>query len=319
MAAIATRTSRNYLKRGDAISLAMVALHLGIVLAPLYLSVIFDSFPLTILAWLWCGIGLNGITNLMHEAAHGHVFKEKGMSDLFGRWVLGPLFFADFDGYRQRHWDHHRHIGEDDDPKYAYLTRINSWALGVLVLRCLFMVEAGVKFLHQLKAKPAGPQKPGSQTWILRLLAFHTVFGLSLVATAWWAHPHQPLWALSSAILHYGFVYLYGVMSLTVLFATLRAIAEHQLDGESTPHHGHAALRNFKCNALTRFAFGAYGFGEHYTHHEFASVPYYHLQEKTAELAEKDAGYAPIQGYVGKILELARGPGASAPLAGTPA
>lgn len=59
---------------------------------------------------------MNGLLNLLHECAHYHVFTKRKGSDILGRWVLGPVAVADFDSYRKRHWDHHRKLGQDDDP-----------------------------------------------------------------------------------------------------------------------------------------------------------------------------------------------------------
>ena len=104
----------------------------------------------------------------------------------------------------------------------------------------------------------------------------------------------------------YSFVYASGLISLTVFKANLRAIAEHQLNGETTVQEGYAALRNFKCSPFERFFFGAYAFGEHYTHHKIAGIPYYHLHEATQEMALDDESLTPTTGYLGTLKELAR-------------
>src|ERR1044071_93044 len=110
----------NSLKRSDLVSSAIVSFHLLCVLSAVYASVIFRSFYLLPLFWLWFGLGMNGLLNLMHECAHLHVFKKRGGSVFVGRWILGPLSLADFDAFQKRHWQHHRRLGETDDPKYIY-------------------------------------------------------------------------------------------------------------------------------------------------------------------------------------------------------
>jgi fatty acid desaturase len=104
----------------------------------------------------------------------------------------------------------------------------------------------------------------------------------------------------------YVVVYLYGLASLTVFAATLRAIAEHQIGDDDARTQGAAALRNFSCGALTRLVLGAYGFSEHATHHQRPGIPYYRLKVETATLAKTDAAFAPTHGYWSTLRELMR-------------
>lgn len=93
----------------------MVA-HISFVFAPAYLAALWGPGWHLVPLWLWLGLGMNGLLNLLHECAHYHVFTKRKGSDILGRWVLGPVAVADFDSYRKRHWDHHRKLGQDDDP-----------------------------------------------------------------------------------------------------------------------------------------------------------------------------------------------------------
>src|SRR5262245_61648519 len=106
-------------KRPDWNSWAVVAAHLCLVLAPVYLAAYAGPSWSWLLLWAWSGVLMNGLLNLMHECAHFHVFRHRALSDLCGHWIVGPLLVADFAGYRQRHWEHHKHLGEDGDTKDA--------------------------------------------------------------------------------------------------------------------------------------------------------------------------------------------------------
>src|SRR5215467_4887784 len=86
-------------KRPDGESSAVVAAHLALVLAPLYLSAYLGPSWRWLLSWAWCGVLMNGVLNLMHECAHVHLFRRRGFSDFVGRWIVGPLLLADFEGY----------------------------------------------------------------------------------------------------------------------------------------------------------------------------------------------------------------------------
>src|SRR5436305_1797485 len=119
-----SRQENWFTRRSDAVSWAIIAVHLTLVLAPVLAAAAIGPSPLVLLAWLWFGLTFTGPLNLMHECAHRLAFRRRASSDLLGRRVLGPLAFADFDAYRERHWAHHRNLGLDGDTKDAYLVDI---------------------------------------------------------------------------------------------------------------------------------------------------------------------------------------------------
>jgi fatty acid desaturase len=294
-----------YTKRSDLRSLLTVLGHLALVLSPVYLAAFLGLSAWWLLLWLVYGFLMNGLLNLMHESAHYHVFSSRGGSDVLGRWVLGPLALADFDGYRDRHWRHHTHFGIDGDTKDAYLEDLRGAKLVTFFLRCLTLQEAFRKFRHQTaedEAKVSEPSKP--LVWVARAAAVQSLLFCSLVLFASLAKERSLSGAFLPAFLAYGFVYVYGLASITVFAATLRAVAEHQLEAGHVPSPRRGALRNFKCGPIAWLAFGAYGFAEHGTHHCEPSLPYYHLPQATAELAADDPELAPFRGYLGELASL---------------
>lgn len=285
-------------RRADAISWLVVLAHLAFVFAPVYLAVVLGPSPWLIVLWLWFGAFMHGLINLMHECAHLSTFRARASSNWLGRWLLGPLVFADFDSYRRRHWDHHRHFGVAGDAKDAYLIELRDGGLWRLLRSSLLLAEA----MKKLRVQQNTIAAPG--TWLLRTAIVQGVFALSLVALAWWMHLGSPTRALFAALLAYGFVYAHGLAALTTFVATLRAIAEHQQGPGDALRVGRAALRNFSCGPLGRLLFGAYGFAEHATHHREPAVPSYHLRAATALLAV-DPAFAPQGGYFERLRVLA--------------
>jgi fatty acid desaturase len=249
---------------------------------------------------------MNGILNLMHECCHYHVFKKKRGSEILGRYLVAPLMIADFESYRQRHWDHHKYLGVEGETKDAYLIDIHGNNLFILFLRSMFMIEMFQKFAKQIPRNSLEKKSGTDYNWIKATVLFQAVFFLTIFLTAY--YQGQRSWSESfvHAGLVYAFVYAYGLISLTVFMADLRAIAEHQQNGDKTVQEGYAALRNLKCNSFERFFFGAYGFGEHYTHHKIAGIPYYHLLEATQEMAREDESFKPRIGYLGTLRKLRR-------------
>ena len=287
-------------RRSDAVSLAVVVAHLGFALTPVYLAAIAGPRPVLVLLWLWLGLSMHALLNLLHESAHALVFRSRPANELLGRWLLGPLVFADFDGYRDRHWAHHRHFGAEGDTKDTYLISIRGWRLPWLVLRCLALREAGRRWLVLTRQ---GAPPPGA---LGRTLLVQAVLSSSLLAVALAVHPDAPA-ALAAALVAYLGVYVYGIGSLTTLTASLRTIAEHQQGLDGAPTEGRAALRNFTCGPLERLVLGAYGFAEHATHHREPAVPAYHLPALTERLGAADPGLLPRRGYVATLALLVSG------------
>jgi len=284
----------HFAKRSDSISLMIVAAHLSIVLLPVYVAAALGPGWNTVLCWVLFGTGMNGILNLMHECAHYHVFRERRWSDALGRGVIGPMVFANFDSYRRRHWDHHRFVGVEGETKGTYLIDIRGTKLFAFWCRCAFMIEELRKFAGQ--ADPGATADGGLKIW--RVLVFHAMFSISLLVVSFAFNGSKGLEVVAlSALISYGVVFLYGLASLTVFMAALRAIAEHQQYDDESAHRGYAALRNFSCNTLSRFLMGCYGFGEHYTHHQIPGIPYYHLKAAACEAAKSDPAAAARKGY----------------------
>ena len=292
----------NYLtKRSDAISLLIVGGHLIVVASPVYAAAAMGPGWHTAVWWFLFGLSMNGILNLMHECAHTHVFKDRKWSGVLGRRVVAPLVFADFEAYRRRHWDHHKFIGQEGETKDTYLIDIRGVGLLTAFARCALMAEAARKFLKQKIGRDTDSR--GGRRWLVDLAIFQFLFGVSLLLTA---RAFAGSWttAIYHAATAYAVVYLYGLMSLTVFMASLRAIAEHQIYDAASVRTGYAALRNFTCNPLSRFLMGAYGFGEHYTHHRAPAVPYYRLQAATAEMAQQDPSMRPEKDYFTVLAEI---------------
>lgn len=290
-------------RRSDVTSVLWVSAHLGFVLFPLFAAAYAGPSWWWVLAWGFIGFAMNGILNLMHECAHGLTFRSKRHSEFLGGAIIAPLVLADFEGYKTRHWQHHRHLGGPGETKDAYLVEIRGIGLLRLLTRCLAGVEALRKFAGQ--ARHSRARRQGSKVrWLANVAIVHALVVLVLFAVAT-AGQESLRAAVVSTLAAYGSIYIYGLMSLTVFAATLRAIAEHQIHGDSDVQ-GYAALRNFRCNAITRFLMGAYGFGEHETHHLYPGIPYYRLPAATAVLAESRPSLKPGPGYFATLLRIVR-------------
>ncbi len=299
-----TINNRYLAKRSNWISFFNVCLHLALVFSPVAFVVAFPFKFHNIFFIILFGLLMNGVINLMHECAHYHVFDKRSYNIVLGQWILGPLFFANFETYRERHWHHHKFLGNSDDTKDAYLVNVHGENVLIYFLICLTGIEAIKKFFGQIKKNPGtGKSEKQSMNWILRLLLFHAVFAIVLFFLSYFFHRNIQE-ALTVSVYVYCIVYLYSIMSITIFTATLRAIAEHQLTSFDIIREGRASLRNFNCSVFSRIIFGSYGFGEHLTHHEYPAIPYYNLKIVTSELSSLDAKYLPQEDYLGVLYKI---------------
>jgi fatty acid desaturase len=186
---------------------------------------------------------------------------------------------------------------------------IRGWHVLWFFLRCLLVIEAVNKYRHQTSGKKnSANRSSGSYLWMGRVIIVQVLLFGSLLASSWHVNPRDVRYSLFVAASSYLVVYIYGLMTLTLFAATMRAIAEHQVATDQPAWSGHAALRNFSCGFLSRLLLGAYGFAEHATHHLEPSIPYYRLPKLMDRVATANPGLAPTRTYVSTLLMLIRQP-----------
>ncbi len=290
-------------RRSDAVSAVMATSHFAIVFGAVYFAAWTGPGWSTVACWLWFGILGHGFHQLLHECAHKLTFRNVKLNEALAHWLVAPLYLADFDAFRHRHFAHHRDLGYDADPKYTYRTDIRGGRFIGLLLSMLTMSGAIRKAFLQVGEK-SGASSDSTRTAALRTLVVQPIFVLSVIIAARLGHPESWQSTAVSAAVAYLFVYLYGVAALTVLVATLRGIAEHRTTGEVETVEGTAALRNFTHNRLDWIIFGTYGFTDHATHHRYPSMPSYLLPALTRQLSTTDPSLAPVGTHTAVLTRL---------------
>jgi fatty acid desaturase len=291
-------------KRSDVISLCITSLHIVAVMSLVYLNIIFPfHWWLTIIWTLVFGISMHGILHIMHETGHNHIFKHKSWNEMLGNWVLGPLFFTNFEVYKVRHWGHHTYIGVEGETKHAYFVNIKGINFFLFIIRSFLMIEAFRRFAHQFKDSNSKIKSQAKVNWMVRTIITQSIFMGSLLLCALLV-THNDIWrSIILFIISYA-SYMYALMNVTIIVSTLRAIAEHQINSDGSTTVGFAAIRNFRSNIFTRYVFGAYGFSEHLSHHRFPAVPYYNLPKVTKENSAQNAEFIPKPGYVSTLFKI---------------
>ena len=174
-------------KRNNYISYAMVVTHIVVVLSPIYISAYLGPGLISILIYLYIGIAFNSTLNLMHEACHSHVFTSKRPNQILGQWILGPLFFSDFESYKLRHWDHHKFLGKDGETKFTYFIDIKGSNFLIFIIKGMLMIELIYKIKNLFKVSSRVKKKEQSIFPVLRILVFQSFLLISLFIVAFLA------------------------------------------------------------------------------------------------------------------------------------
>jgi fatty acid desaturase len=295
-------------RRSDRATLAAVSAHFALVFAPVYLTAAIGPGWSSLAFWLWFGLLSAGALLLLHECAHKLLFQDVRWNEFLAVWIVAPLFLADFEAFRRRHWAHHRELGRAGDPKYTYRMDVSGRRLPRFAISSLLLVEAVRRTLYQTGERSEKTSHSSHRTLLATALVQAGLFGSLLLVSAA-THRSGFREVLLSAAVAYGFVYLYGVASLGVLMHALRGIIEHRPCDPDESREGEAALRNFSEGALQRLLFGTYGFTEHATHHALPGVPYYQLPAATRRVRAADPTLAPVGSHAAVLARLvARAP-----------
>lgn len=260
---------------------ALLTMHVWAVIICAMALFIYLPNPLTfILAFLLIGSRQHGLSILVHDSAHGILFKTKALNEFVGKYILAAPYGGDMEGYRKYHLKHHRFTQSQLDPD---LPLSQKFPLSKASLRRkLFRDITGQTFLR------------------LRLIAYRAKRGqLERVegADAFASAARVPFYISNAlifmALLYFGQGWLYFTLwlapQMTWFFVVLRLrnITEHAMTTFDDNPLTHA--RTTHTNILEKIFLGPYWVNYHVEHHAYMFVPCYRL--KALHEAMIDAGH----------------------------
>lgn len=270
---------------------AWLTLHVwGVIFAAWAMAIIWTNPFTIILAILLVGSRQHGMAILMHDAAHGILFKTKALNEFVGRWLLGAPYGGDLEAYRHYHLKHHRHTQTEDDPDLALSSK---FPVSKASLRRKFFRDlTGQTFLRLRLASLKKSHEPGMEAfektsaWPAFITNAILFAGLTLVGH-WWVYP--VLWVLPLA---------------TWFMAVLRNrnIAEHALT--STDGNTLTEARTTYANWLARVFLAPYWVNYHVEHHAYMFVPCWQLP-KLHQAMESHHGAMELKPSYSSVLKLA--------------
>jgi fatty acid desaturase len=228
---------------------------------------------------IWIGFWLNAVMSFGHEAAHYNLAANRNVNDALADWTVWLFFAEDTKAYRKSHWQHHLHLGEDQDTEISYRNCLSPWFIAK-TLTGIYLIALVVRYaVHNgfaaqtraagtdLSAKADVSHAPAQRRLlpIIRSLLTHALFigvalGLHCYASA-------VIWAVAVA-----FVF--------PSFASIRQILEHRsAEIACSNESGQLAVnRMFGTDPFSRY-FGAAGFNRHLLHHWDPTISYTRFDE----------------------------------------
>lgn len=283
-------------KRSDLLG-AWVTLHVWGVMALAVAAYILVPNPFVFAAaFLVIGSRQHGLAILMHDAAHGILFKTKVLNEFVGQYLLGAPYGGDLQGYRHYHLKHHRHTQTENDPDLSLSAKFPTTKASLR--RKFFRDITGQTFLRvqlgKWRMQRSGERKPGTEAfestsrWPF-LITNASLLGVFVLIGHPWLY--LTLWLLP--------MYTWFFVCIR-----LRNIAEHAVTTQDDNPLTHA--RTTHANWAERILFAPYWVNYHVEHHAYMYVPCYRL--KALHRAMVDAGHKPQMEYqnnYGDVLKLA--------------
>lgn len=96
--------------------------------------IVFAVATVVVLGWWMAPLSIllisnrqRSLSNILHDAGHRNVHRNRFVNDTFAQVFLAPLVFADLSAYRDAHFRHHLQLGDPNgDPDYLRPVRTGS-------------------------------------------------------------------------------------------------------------------------------------------------------------------------------------------------
>jgi fatty acid desaturase len=247
---------------------------------------------------------------MMHEAAHGTLFRTRWLNERLTDWLCARPVWSDVARYRTHHLGHHAHTGTERDPDLG-LAPLEPMTRASLVRKIARDVTgvAGLRRLAALVLMDLEILKynvGGRATWDRRGFVFHAT---RFVRNMWLVVVTNLAMFAVLSLAGAGWLYLaWPIAWLTTfgLFLRIRMLAEH-----ACRHRGSDILRNTRttyANLVARATVAPLHVNYHLEHHLLPTTPWFRLPALHRALVERGAlppeatarGYFAVLGTVSR-------------------
>ncbi len=250
---------------------AWLVLHAWALIGGSMALVVWLPNPLTfLLAVMVIGGRQLGLAILMHDAAHGLLFKTRRLNEFVGQWLCAYPVGTDLHLYRPYHLKHHRFTQQADDPDLVLSAPfpISRSSLKRKIWRDISGNTGYTRRKQQIAATWGKPGLPWRERFarlqqgglIGFALSNALLFCLLAALGHWWLYP--ALWLLP-------------LLTWYQLISRIRNIAEHAVVPDNND-----ALRNTRttyAGPILRLLLAPYWVNYHLEHHLLLSLPCWKL------------------------------------------
>jgi fatty acid desaturase len=205
------------------------------------------------------GFTQNALGILMHEGSHYFFHRKRKTNDLLANVLVCLPIFNTVQGYRDQHFEHHRHSGEEIDPYHELYGR---YATRPDVIKGLIADLVGVTAVQSFLRRYSGGVRSGGN--VPRWTFFALLAEQAVIAAL--------LWRLTGSPLAWVFLWVLPLTTIPFAINRVRTIAEHYPGFEALP-----ANRTTLVGIIEYCCVAPYGYSHHFEHHFAPNVPYYRL------------------------------------------
>lgn len=213
------------------------------------------------IALLVLGNRQRALGNILHDAAHRNLTRNRLLNDLVTRVLIAPLLFVSLSHYRELHFHHHLDLGaQDADPDLIPIpaAKAKSWVAAVAANTLSLRAVLGSTFGHLLdRAVPLGGRLYILGWWTVLVAVLGLTAGIGEAATV------LALWLAARATAFH-------------VITTFREMCDHH---GLSPGGVFCFTRDIKAAGLWSVLFHPRNNAYHLTHHLLPAVPYYRLPE----------------------------------------
>lgn len=294
--------------REDARAWTLVLGNLAIVLSCGVIAWRLDHWWAYALAFVLVGARGQACYILQHEAMHNLLFTSPRTNERVGA-VLSAVLGTRFYMGRKIHWDHHRYVGQADDPNEIF-HNVENRPPGLAVIRFfLFHLLGGrllmmVSNLGQTAFQIISPDQHGTGgrkaaiPFAKTRIDLIALFGIQLVILV-------GISLLSSPIVYLA-LYILPLVTLTAFFEAIRSFSEHVLPGFATCEAERERQFLMDASRVERFFISQFDFHYHHVHHLYPNVVTFKVRALHGWLLANDPLYAgqfmTRPGYIGTAL-----------------
>jgi fatty acid desaturase len=250
---------------------AYLVLHAWALIAAAMALVVWLPNPLTFLvAVMVIGGRQLGLAILMHDAAHGLLFRTRRLNEFAGQWLCAFPVGTDLQLYRPYHLKHHRFTQQADDPDLVLSAPfpISRQSLRRKIWRDITGNTGLTRRRQQIMATWGEAGLSWAERWT-RLQQGGLVGFVIINALIWAAMTAIGLWWLYPAL------WLLPLLTWYQLVSRIRNIAEHAVVPDNDD-----PLRNTRttyANPVARLLLAPYWVNYHLEHHLLLSLPCWKL------------------------------------------